>query len=102
MTAYVDNTNVLQIVGLRDTLTADFINDATVVVTVKDADGDAVAGETWPMTMAYVTGSNGDYSVTLSTDLDIEARVAYFAHIDATVDGNVASWQFRFRPQVRN
>jgi len=102
MTAFVGNTNVLELTGLQNALTAAYINDATVTVTVKDAAGTAVSGETWPLAMSYVAASNGDYRAVLVNGLALLAGRKYVAHIDADggadLDGN---WQLPFWPQTR-
>lgn len=38
-----------------------YVNDATVTVTIKDSKGDLLAGESWPVELPYVAGSNGLY-----------------------------------------
>lgn len=66
------------------------INDATVEVTLKDADGIEIAGETWPIAMNYVASSDGKYTVTLTHELEVEANASVFAHGVATgTDGHV-------------
>lgn len=66
------------------------INDATVDVTLKDADGNEIAGETWPIAMNYVSTSDGRYTATLTHELEVEVNASVFAHGSATgTDGHV-------------
>lgn len=68
---YKNATNVFVVKNLRNTLLPGFINNATVVCTLTDAaTGLALTGgNTWPLTLPYVTGSDGLYRVTLDADL---------------------------------
>lgn len=103
MTAFVANTNVLEIVGLKDDIAETFINDATVTATVRDSQGDEVVGESWPLALDYVLSSDGVYRGFLSADLDLVSGRRYLAVID--VDGGVdrtAHWEFKFWPVVRS
>lgn len=84
LTLYVGpNDNLLTLVGLQDEAASSYLNAATVVVTVVDADGAEISGETWPLALAYVASSNGDYratltdtlSASLSSGVDLVARI---------------------------
>jgi hypothetical protein len=46
----------------------------------------------WPASMPYVTGSDGDYSVTLEDTLVLTTGVTYYAEITADGDGLQATW----------
>ena len=39
-----------------------FVNDATVTVTIQDSSGADLSGESWPVTLPYVSGSDGVYT----------------------------------------
>lgn len=102
MTAFVANTNVLELIGLRSNINDTYINDATVTVTIKDADGVEVTGETWPLTMDYVAASNGNYRAILVDGLALVGKRKYVAYISA--DGGtdrIGYWRFEFKPQDR-
>lgn len=102
MTAFVANTNVLELRGLQEAIDQTYVNDATVVVTVKDDCGDPVSGQTWPTTMSYVASSSGDYRCTLLSTISLQSGKRYFAEI--TVDGpssQTGFWRYEFRPQAR-
>lgn len=102
MTVFVANTNVLDLVGLHSEVDAAFINNASVTVTVKDSDDVEVAGVTWPLIMAYISASNGNYRGILSNELALVAKETYYAHItaDAGVD-RVGYWKFKMKPLIR-
>lgn len=102
MTAFVANTNVLDLIGLKSEIEDTFINDAAVSVTVTDIDDVNIAGASWPLTMAYVAASQGNYRAILSDTLPLVAKTSYVAHI--TADGGadrVGSWRFSFKPLTR-
>jgi len=104
---YIDNTNTLELQGLKSVVEDVYINDADVSVTIKEsaADGDDLAGATWPMPMDYVTASDGNYRISLSHLLPFGPRKTYVAVIDA--DGGVTPserfghWEFEFVANVR-
>jgi hypothetical protein len=102
MTAFVANTNVLELTGLTSNIEEAFINDATVTVTVKDTADVDVTGETWPVTMDYITDSDGNYRAILIDALPLVGNRKYIAHISA--DGGedrIGYWKFEFTPQDR-
>jgi hypothetical protein len=102
VTAFVGSTNVLELRGLKNAVDDEFIDDATVTVTVKDAAGTNVSGQGWPLTMDYVADSDGDYRAILENDIAFVARRTYFAHISANAGTNrIATWKFAFTPQTR-
>lgn len=102
MTAFVANTNILDLVGLKSEIEDAFINDATVTVTVKDAADVSVAGASWPLTMAYLAASNGNYRAILADTLSLVAKTKYYAHIAANGGANrIGSWMFEFKPLTR-
>lgn len=101
MTAFVANTNVLQLVGLKAALDGAWINDATVTVTIKDADGNNVAGAV-ALDMTYAAGSNGNYSAILAAELPLLARRVYRAVIEVDAGTNRRGhWEFPFQPLTR-
>jgi hypothetical protein len=58
---YQSNTQVLQVVGLQDNLTGNYLNAATVVGTLQDQNGNNIT-ECTNITFAYVAASNGNYN----------------------------------------
>jgi len=103
MTAFVANTNVLDLTGLKNEIAGSYINDAVVTVTIKDADGVNISGAIWPMPMAYVSASNGDYRAFLASTLPFIAKAKYTAFIEASGGTNlVGHWEFHFKPTARS
>ena len=84
LVAYVANDNVLKLEGLQNAIAATYINDATVSVTLYEADhATEVTGETWPLSMSYVSGSDGDYRATLADTLSLSPNDRYYADVSA-------------------
>lgn len=102
MTAFVLNTNILEVIGLKDAIADTFINNATVtLLKVEDEAGVIVTGQTFPVTMGYVGGSDGLYRTTLLSALNLQPRTIYYAHIKAEDDARVGYWKFLFKAQDR-
>ena len=89
----IGNDMILELEGLTNGLTGEVLNDATVAVTLLDAEGGEVGGDVWPKTMAYVAESLGVYHALLVYTLALEAGNRYNAEV--TVDAGAglrASW----------
>ena len=98
--AFALNTNIIELIGLRDAITGAYINNATVsVVDIDHEDGDpvgAVSGS--PITMTYQSGTDGTYRGVIPADLPLVAGECYVAVIEA--DGGVdrfGRWDFKFK-----
>jgi len=92
----------LELRGLKQAVDDEYVNDAVVTVTVKDECGDIVSGQTWPASMVYVTGSNGDYRLILLNTLQVKSGKKYFAEISANGSASeIGFWKYQFRPKTR-
>lgn len=106
-TAFVANTNQLTLTGLKSDPENQYLNTATVTVTVKDSTGTNVTGISWPLTMSYVAASNGDYSTDLTSSLSLVANSHYVAYIEADASTTspaverIAHWEFPFKAKKR-
>lgn len=102
MTAFVANTNVLDLIGLKNEIDDTFINSATVEVTIKDDAGNNVIGQVWPLAMDYVATSDGDYRAFLSEDMELIANTKYIAYVEANGGANlVGHFEFHFKALAR-
>lgn len=84
MNLYAGSDNLIEVIGLRNVATDAFINTATASVRVLDSAGVEVAGETWPVSMPYVTGSSGDYRGTIADTVTLV--VGATVQVEVTVD----------------
>lgn len=92
LTLYKGSDMLLDLEGLTNEATGEYLNAATVSVTLKDSTGTAVSGESWPKTMAYVSDTNGVYRCALTYALSITAGQRYTAEITAVQSGQRAFW----------
>lgn len=69
---YISSDTRFLLEGVRHSATGLPIADADVELTLFDADDVEIAGETWPVVMTPVTGSDGDYEYTLPDTLVAE------------------------------
>lgn len=90
--AFVANTNILLLTGLKNETDETFVNDAVVTVTIVDSAGEPVAGTSWPLTMLYVADSDGNYSVALTHTMPFVNKKKYTANIDANGGSNPELW----------
>ena len=101
---YVANTNIIEVLGLKSLIEDEFIADADVTVTVKDAEGTNVTGQTWPLMLASIDGTDpeGNYRGILKDTLELTAGDTYYAHVDADAGADrVGHWEFAFVPKTR-
>lgn len=84
---YIDNDNLLALDELSNPDTGEFINDATVNVTLYGPDDEELAGFTWPLELEYVTDSNGNYTGTIDADGVAEGTSGRL--VITAVDGSV-------------
>lgn len=73
--------------GLYDENLEQFINDATVAFTLRDASLVAVTGAT-SISMSYVTGTKGVYEGTLEDGVSLTENATYYLDITATASGD--------------
>jgi len=88
---FVGNTAILE-VSLVDVLTDSAVNAATVAVTLTDISGVELAGDTWPKTLSYVSGSEGIYRALLSSNVDMEEGANYLYVATASAAGMDSRW----------
>lgn len=80
---YLGNNSIIDLTGLRNEYSGDYLADATVTLTLFDLTGQPVAGSDWPLDMAYVGNSNGIYRATLPYTLALGEGARYVARIVA-------------------
>jgi len=98
---FVSNTNTVIIDELQQSGSSAYVNDATVTCTVKDADGVAVTGETFPVSGSYVAASNGRYEINISSALNVAAGDAVTAEVTATSGSVTGFWTLPIKVRTR-
>lgn len=67
------NDNLLEVQDVINAATSANINDASVTVTCYSGESSSeVSGQSWPLTLAYVSGSSGLYRATLVDTLVVD------------------------------
>lgn len=84
-----NNSNLVYLSALKNELTDAYINNATVSATLLNADDAEVDGLSWPAEMTLVSGSNGDYVMTLPNTLNLIENALYTLKVTAVAAGNV-------------
>jgi hypothetical protein len=97
----IDNTNLLELSGLRNPLKRDFINSAVVAATLQDAKGGDVAGQVWPTILHHVDDSDGVYRAPLSANLTLIDKKQYKLTIAAQGEGLTGRWETFITAQIR-
>lgn len=83
---YISSDNIIEVTGVLNVPAGTYINNASVTVTLVDATtGVEVTGQTWPLALSYVSGSNGDYRGTLTDSMVLSNSQELIAKV--TVDG---------------
>jgi hypothetical protein len=97
---YYKNDMVLKYTAMRNPLTDLPINDATVTAIVKTKTGQNVAGQSWPLTLSYVAGSDGEYQGILESLLEIQIGQRVDVEITITAPGGLDGF-LRLNTEVR-
>ena len=93
---YLSNDNLLSVESLKNAATGVFINDATVTATLKDSSNSNVTGQTWPLSLVFVSSSDGVYRGTLEDDLNLTEGEIYTAEINADAGSDqIANWSIQ-------
>ena len=98
---WVDNDMLLEIDGLQDSSDDSYLNAATVTATIKDPDDTEITGQTLPISLSYVSGSNGKYQGVFDTLLALTAGDAGTIEVTA-VEGTLnAYWVLTYMTRAR-
>jgi len=93
---YDNNDNIIELRLLTNAITEVVDTGATVSVTLTDASGVQVSGQSWPATMSHVGDSStadGTYRATLDSDLVLSTKQGYKAIVNAVGSGGeVGQW----------
>lgn len=73
--------NILSVDGVFDIINNNFLNFATVSVTIFDSDNAEVVGIVWPVVLDYIPNSEGDYIGVLSDDAVFAIGQVYRANV---------------------
>lgn len=91
------NDMLIEVAALKDGVQDAFVNDATVTVKLKYATGGLVQGQSWPLTLPYVAGSDGIYRGVLNSDIAVKLGDRLKAEVTVTASGGRDAF---FEPDV--
>ena len=91
LTIWFGNSHKVSLSELRD-LAGQYVNNASVTVTLFDQAGDALAGTTWPLTMQEDGTNTGTYTAIIPYDVEVIPNQRLAGRIVADVSGVVAQW----------
>lgn len=98
----IGNDQTVTVLGLKDEISGDFLNATIVTAHIKTKDGKSVAGENWPITLEYITDSNGDYQGNFDDAIELVNNRNYIVEIAADAGGGLkAFWHFMRMAQYR-
>lgn len=101
-TLLIGNDHIVELAGLHDEISGSYLNAATVTARLKTVAGVEVAGESWPITLTYVTGSNGNYRGTIEDAVVLESGKSYMLEITADGGGDlIGFWRKELIAQYR-
>ncbi len=83
---WIDTDNAIQLTGLKDVVTDQYVNNATVSAVLTDADGDSVSGAD-SISLAYTSGSDGDYVGEIAYGASLTEGQQYTLTITASGSG---------------
>ena len=92
---FIASDNVLTLVGLKDTITGEYVNDATVSVTLYDGEDPAVdtpVTDGQDLTLSYVDPSDGNYRGELPKEAVLVKGTQYWGFCTVTSGGK--QWTF--------
>lgn len=92
MKIYIDNDMRVSVTELQD-VDGNFLNAATVDVTLQDADGEEVDGMDWPLSLNYVAESDGIYRGLLQDTCVLVNRQPIVMVVDVLSGGNKGHWE---------
>jgi len=92
---YHRNSNVIELPTLTRYSNGQHMVDATVQLTLLDTNDTELAGQAWPITMHYVSGSRSTYRAIIDHGLLLPRRVR--AHVVADAGGLRGDWKPTFK-----
>lgn len=95
---FVGNDNLVTVDELKNVSDGSYINDATVTMTLKDSSDADVANGSWPVTLGYVTSSNGKYQGVLQDGITTTSGSNYVLHVDVTGDNKIHTDRDKWEP----
>ncbi len=89
---YVGSDNVILLESLKDPITNTYINSGTITFTMEDEDGNEleIPGVTWPASMTYITGSDGQWYGEIPASWPLQEGKQYKVAVTIVSEGRTA------------
>jgi hypothetical protein len=84
MQLYINASNIIYLNGLYDNISETYVNNASVTYTITDNSSTPVATGS----LAYISTTNGNYSVQLASNLSLINNTQYTVTVVAVYGGN--------------
>ena len=99
MAWYINNDQLLKVEGLRDPVTSAYVNAAIIEATMYESDGvTPVSGQSWPLTLDYVSASNGNYQGLLEDGRVLTYGEIYWIEVRADAGSDlIKTWRWSDR-----
>lgn len=100
MNLLIGNDQIITVNGVRDSVTGQAVNGATVTAVVKDKSGAQVAGQDWPLTLTPL--GNGNYRGILEDGLNLTPAIYT---VEITIDAGddvIAFFKLKVAAYVRD
>ena len=101
ITLFMESDNLIEVDELKFSADGTFVNDATVVMTLKDTDGDALANAS-NVTLSYVSSSDGKYQGILDSTVPLVLGTDYFLFIVATQSTNKTTFKTQCKTEFKS
>ena len=87
---YITTDNVIHVRGLKDVVTGEYINDATITATLYTS-GDAEVAGADDIAVAYIEGTLGDYAGQIPDTITLTDGDEYYALITISGEGFITT-----------
>lgn len=95
---YIDNDNTIVLEDVYDTIAAEFIDDATVAWTLKDAAGATITSGS----LTYVPLTDATYRGNIEEDVDLTQGAVYELTVTVTASGDrYGEWNHKYPAKKR-
>lgn len=102
MFARIDNDNNLELVALKDVLSNQLLNNASIAFTlVASGDVTGVQGQGWPSSMTLVNSDSGHWHGTIVNSCVLTNQGFYQCLITVTHAGKVGNWRLPVQAIIR-
>lgn len=100
---YYKNDTLITLIAVKNIKDNTSINNATIqILSISEYGGLPIDTNLFPITLAYVTGSVGNYSGIIPNTLNLVPKKRYVCKIQATTQlGFKAYWEFIFTCKLR-